>query len=110
MNPFQLRELDAETTKRLVDAGEAVLIDVREPAEHALERIPGVPLVPISAFDVERIRALAGGKAVVLHCASGIRSARAAEALHAAGLTDVAHLKGGLPTWRSAGLKTETRG
>ena len=107
MTGFQLRELDAATTKGLVDSGDAVLIDVREPAEQARERIPGVPLVPTSAFDVERIRQLAGGKTVILHCASGIRSARAAEALHGAGLTDVAHLQGGLPTWRAAGLKIE---
>ncbi len=107
MSVFQLREIDAETTKRLLDSGEAVLIDVREPGEHARERIPGVPLVSISAFDIARIRELAGSKAVVLHCASGIRSARAAETLHGAGLTNVMHLKGGLPTWRAAGFKTD---
>lgn len=105
MPAFQLQELDAQTTKSLVDRGEAVLIDVREPAEQARERIPGVPLVPMSAFDVERIKSLAGAKKIVLHCASGIRSARAAEALHAAGVTNVAHLKGGLPTWRAAGFE-----
>jgi len=107
MSGFQLRELDAATTKRLVDNGEAVLIDVREPAEQARERIPGVPLVPISAFDIERVRTLAAGKTVILHCASGIRSARAAEALHGAGVTDVAHLTGGIQTWRAAGFKIE---
>lgn len=108
MTLFQLQELDAAAAKGAIDRGEAVLIDVREPAEHARERIPGVPLIPLSAFDVERIRQLAGGKKVILHCASGIRSARAAEALHTAGITNVAHLKGGLPTWREAGLKVES--
>ncbi|HEX9463358.1 MAG TPA: rhodanese-like domain-containing protein [Alphaproteobacteria bacterium] len=105
---FQLQELDAAATKDAVDGGEAVLIDVREPAEQARERIPGVPLIPLSAFDVERIRQLAGGKKVILHCASGIRSASAAAALHGAGITNVAHLKGGLPTWRAAGFKVES--
>lgn len=106
MPPFQLQELDAQTTKALLDSGAAILIDCREPAEHARESIPGVPLVPLSTFDIDRIRNLAGGKKVVVHCASGVRSARAAEALHAAGVADVAHLKGGLSTWRAAGFAT----
>lgn len=105
MPPFQLEELDAPSIKALVDSGTAVLIDCREPAEHARERIPGVPLIPMSAFDIERVKGLAGSKKVILHCASGIRSARVAEALHAAGVTNVAHLKGGLPTWRAAGFE-----
>jgi rhodanese-related sulfurtransferase len=104
MAPFQLEELDAPSTKALVDGGDAVLIDCREPAEHARERIPGVPLIPMSAFDIERVKSLAGAKKVIVHCASGIRSARVAEALHAAGVTNVAHLKGGLQTWRAAGF------
>lgn len=104
MTPFKLLELDAATAKAMIDGDEAVLIDVREPAEHAREHIPGVPLIPMSAFDLAKVKTLAGGKKVILHCASGIRSARAAEALHAAGVTDVAHLKGGLPTWRAAGF------
>lgn len=104
MSPFKLEELDAPSAKALVDRGDAVLIDVREPAEHAREHIPGVPLVSLSAFDIERVKSLAGSKKVIIHCASGIRSARAAEALHAAGVTNVAHLKGGIPTWRAAGF------
>jgi rhodanese-related sulfurtransferase len=105
MPPFQLQELDAATTKSLVDRGEAVLVDVREPAEHAREHIPGVALVPMSAFDIERIKATAGAKKVIFFCAVGGRSARAAEALHAAGVSNVAHLRGGLPTWRAAGFE-----
>jgi rhodanese-related sulfurtransferase len=104
---FQLQELDAAAVKSAVDRGEAVLIDVREPAEYARERIPGVPLVPISAFDINKVRQIANGKKVILHCGSGIRSARAAEALYGAGITNVAHLKGGIATWRDAGLKLE---
>jgi rhodanese-related sulfurtransferase len=108
MAPFTLQELDAETTRRLIDSGEAVLIDCREPAEHARERIPEIALIPLSVFDVNRVQQLAGGKTVILHCASGIRSARAAEALHSAGVTKVAHLRGGLPTWKQAGFPTIT--
>ncbi len=108
MAPFQLQELDAETTKSLLERGDAVLIDCREPAEHARERIPGVPLIPMSAFDIDRVKSLAGSTKIILHCASGIRSARGAEALHAAGVTNVAHLIGGIQTWRAAGFETTT--
>jgi len=108
MPPFQLQELDAPTTKSLVARGEAVLVDVREPAEHAREHIPGVALVPLSAFDIERVKTVAGTKKVIFFCALGGRSARAAQALHAAGVSNVAHLKGGLPTWRAAGFETAT--
>jgi rhodanese-related sulfurtransferase len=108
MSSFQLKELDAGQVKAALERGDAVLIDVREQAEYARERIPGVKLVPISAFDIEKVRQIAGGKQVILHCGSGIRSARAAEALHGAGIANVAHLKGGIATWREAGFKLET--
>ena len=108
MSGFQLQELDAAEVKTALDRGEAVLIDVREPAEYARERIPGVPLVPISAFDIAKVRQIAGSKKVILHCGSGIRSARAAEALNGAGVTNVAHLKGGIATWRDAGFKLDS--
>ena len=108
MPPFTLEEFDAATAKSLVDRGEAVLVDVREAGEHARENIPGVPLVPMSAFDIERIKPVAGTKKVIFFCAVGGRSARAAQAVHAAGVTNVAHLKGGLPTWRAAGFDVNT--
>ena len=104
MPSFQLQEFDAPTAKSLVDRGEAVLVDVREAGEHARENIPGVALIPLSAFDIERVKTVAGGKKIIFFCAVGARSARAAEAVHAAGVTNVAHLIGGLPRWRAAGF------
>ncbi len=108
MSEFRLLELDAPEIKASLDRGEAVLIDVREPEEHAAERIPGATLVPLSSFDPTRIGAIAAGKKVILHCAAGGRSARAAAVLHASGITDVAHLKGGIGTWREAGFAIVT--
>lgn len=103
-----IQELDAPTAKSLVDRGEAVLVDVREPAEHERESIPGASLIPLSAFDIERVKAAAGGKTIIFFCAVGARSARAAAAVHGAGVTNVANLKGGLPTWRAAGFDVKT--
>ncbi len=106
MAPIQ--ELNAQAAKSLVDAGEAVLVDVREPAEHARESIPGVPLVPMSAFDLERVKAAAGAKKVIFFCAVGARAARAAAAVHAAGVTNVASMKGGPADLRAAGFDVKT--
>jgi hypothetical protein len=48
--------------------------------------------------------AAGGTGAIILHCASGARSARAAAMLVAAGITDVANLKGGIAAWKQAGF------
>jgi rhodanese-related sulfurtransferase len=46
-----LVEIDATTLNAWLEAGEAVLVDVREPAEHAGEHIAGAQLLPLSRFD-----------------------------------------------------------
>jgi rhodanese-related sulfurtransferase len=99
----EIQELDAPTVKARLDRGEAILIDVREPDEHARERIAGAKLMPLSSFDPMRV-ATSGAHAVILHCASGARSARAAAMLAGAGITDIAHLKGGITAWKQAGF------
>lgn len=100
-----LIDVDAASLKALIDQGKAIVIDVREPAEHARECIPDAVLVPLSSFQPDKVTA--NGKRVVLYCASGMRSQQAAKALLAAGHVDVAHLKGGLPSWKQAGLPTK---
>jgi rhodanese-related sulfurtransferase len=102
----EIQELDAQTVKARLDRGEAMLIDVREPDEHARERIAGARLMPLSSFDPMRVAA-GGTRAVILHCVSGVRSARAAAMLAGAGITNVAHLKGGITAWKQAGFPLE---
>lgn len=99
-----LREISPEALKNRIDRGEVVLVDVREPSEHAGERIPGSVLVPLSSFAPERLPA---GCDVVLYCRSGNRSAQAAQHLLACGHGDVTHLGGGILRWKQAGLATE---
>lgn len=97
-----IKEIDALTLKGQLDRGECVLVDVREPGEHAREHIAGAHLVPLASLDPAALAGLPASR-IVLHCASGSRSARGAARLAAAGL-DVAHLAGGLPNWTKAGL------
>jgi rhodanese-related sulfurtransferase len=104
MAAFTLQELDAPTAKSWLERADTILLDVREPDEHAREHIPSARLTPLSTFNPDTLN-LKGARRVIVHCASGLRSAQAAERLHAAGIESVAHLKGGLPAWRGAGYE-----
>jgi len=98
------QNLDPRTAHTLVAKGEAVLVDVREAAEHAAERIAGAVNHPLSAFDP---RALPGQAAnVILHCGVGKRSAMALDACRKAGVDVIGHMEGGLAAWKSSGLPT----
>jgi rhodanese-related sulfurtransferase len=99
------KSVDVTTLKAWLDKGEAVLVDVREPAEHAGERIPGAHLVPLSTFDPARVPQ-EPGKKLVLHCVMGARSAQAGQKLLAAGVVEVWNLQGGIQAWKDAGYET----
>ncbi len=81
--------------------GEVALVDVREPNEHAAERIDGAHLLPLSSFDPS---ALPANKSVVLHCGSGKRSETAYKACLKAGVPVRSHMGGGIQAWKAAGL------
>jgi rhodanese-related sulfurtransferase len=95
-------EATAEQVHDWLANGEILLVDVREANEYAFERIPGAVLYPLSTFDPTALPT--EGRRLVLHCASGMRSLRAAQALHAAGHHQLAHLAGGIQAWKAAGL------
>ena len=99
-NIFQIAPVDVRTG---LANGEVLLIDVREANEYAFERIPGALLYPLSTFDPRAIPA-ASGKKLVIQCAAGGRSMRAAQALAAAGHAEVYNLEGGINAWKSHGL------
>lgn len=95
--------LDPKEVARLLEAGKILLIDVREPAEYAAERIPGALLYPLSTFSTDHLPP-DGARRVVFHCAGGKRSLAAAEQRLAAGHTHSAHMGGGIAAWKAAGL------
>lgn len=101
-----VRVVDAAEIKRWVEAGEAVLVDVRETNEYAAEHIPGACNIPLSAFDPAKIPAL-GDKKLVIHCRSGARCGMAAARMVQAGYTgDINRMQGGLFGWKAAGGPT----
>nr|WP_203717559.1 adenylyltransferase/sulfurtransferase MoeZ [Asanoa siamensis] len=93
--------ITARELKEWQDAGkDFYLVDVREPAEYEIVRIPGSTLIPKG--DILNGEALAGlpqDRQIVLHCKSGVRSAEALAAVKAAGFKDAVHLQGGVLSW-----------
>ena len=83
-----------------------VLVDVREPNEYEINRIPGAVLIPKGEF-LNGTRCpsspscTAGSKQLVLHCKSGVRSAEALAVVKGAGYSDAVHVGGGVAAWVS---------
>jgi len=92
-------EITADDLRRRIGAREPMLIlDVREPGEHAIEAIDGDRLVPLGQL-AGRLDDLPRDRPVVTYCAVGARSARAAKLLRDKGFQAVS-LKGGIAAWR----------
>lgn len=99
-------EIAPEIIARWLEAGEVLLVDVRETREYDLEHIAGALLMPLSELDATLFPAMSD-KPLVLHCAVGKRSAAAARMLLKAGHAKVMHMGGGLTAWKAAGLPVE---
>ncbi|HXD23212.1 MAG TPA: molybdopterin-synthase adenylyltransferase MoeB [Gemmatimonadaceae bacterium] len=78
--------------------GDVDLIDVREPHEWDIARIPGARLIPLGQFPAA-IPSLNRDRDIVVQCRSGVRSATAVRQLQAAGFTRVKNLAGGILRW-----------
>jgi rhodanese-related sulfurtransferase len=97
-----MRQLDTLAATRLINDG-AVVIDVREPAEFSAGHLPHAKHIPVGDLD-KRAGDLPANRPVLVVCASGQRSGRAASLLRKAGRDQVFCLEGGLGAWRQAGL------
>lgn len=95
-------EADPATVRDWLASGEAVLIDVREPDEHARERISGATCLPLSRFQPAQLGRFPG-KMLVLHCRAGPRSTDACRMALLAGLK-ACSMRGGIEAWKEQGL------
>jgi sulfur-carrier protein adenylyltransferase/sulfurtransferase len=95
-----MQEITATELKSRIDAGDDIqLIDVRQPDEYAFARIEGAKLIPLGEV-IKRMGELDQNRETVVHCKMGGRSARAIEALQAAGYKgELKNLKGGITAW-----------
>lgn len=100
---MSLKPVDAATVKKWIEAGDAVLVDVRERNEHAAEHIAEAKLVPLSELDQHDIQNL-GKKQVIFHCKGGMRTTKNAARLAEACGAELFEMTGGIEGWKKAGL------
>ena len=101
-------EIDPRAAAYLVDAGDAVLIDVREPDERLVSAVPGSMPMPLSAFEPDAVMAAVDARRPIFHCRSGRRSVEAAALFTTSTGLSATSLAGGIQAWRAAGLPTRS--
>ena len=103
-----MKDVGTLEATQLVNAGNAVLLDVRETKEYEGGRLPKAVHIPLSqlagrAPDLAKL----AGRPVVVYCDRGNRSRMAGGQLAKQGFTDVYNLNGGFRAWKAAGLPVE---
>jgi len=93
-------DISAKELAARLERNHVRLIDVREPHELEISRIPGADLFPLGQL-ASRLSELDTSQEMVIFCKSGSRSARGLELLVSAGFKKVKHLKGGINAWVS---------
>jgi rhodanese-related sulfurtransferase len=98
-----IKQLNADSARRLMDERQALLVDVREDSEYAAAHIPGSRHLPLSQIR-RRLQELESYRQMplVVSCRSGSRSARACIILKKHGFAEVYNLKGGIIAWARA--------
>ncbi|PVG83136.1 adenylyltransferase/sulfurtransferase MoeZ [Nocardioides gansuensis] len=99
---ISVTQLDQMLKEREAGERDFVLVDVREPNEYEINRIPGAVLIPKGEFlNGNALGQLPSDKQVVLHCKSGVRSAECLAIVKGAGYADAVHVGGGVAAWVS---------
>ncbi|GGZ42436.1 rhodanese-like domain-containing protein [Asticcacaulis endophyticus] len=105
-----VKSVDAPTLKQWLNHNEAILIDVREPSEHAAEHIAGAHLIPLGALATTPLPAL-DGRILAVHCLKGGRGQSACQTLSQLYPDlEIHNLEGGISAWTAAGFATEKPG
>ncbi len=99
-----LAEMTVTELKQLIDSGadDFALIDVRNPNEYEIAKIPGAILIPLPDIEngdgIEQVKSALNGRRLIAHCKMGGRSAKALAILQAAGIEGT-NVKGGIQAW-----------
>ena len=94
----QVRLEGAVTRVEWVNPSAFVFIDVREPHEYQICKIPGTILIPLGDLP-KRVNELNSADEIVAHCKSGMRSGKAVDFLRQAGFKKVKNMVGGITAW-----------
>ena len=87
------------------EAGKALLVDIREPDEHATGVVPGARLLPMRQLSA-RLAELPRDRPVLLICNTQNRSRATFDALRERGWTNLRYVNGGMSEWNRRGWKT----
>ena len=94
-----IKEITAKELKAIIDRKDKfVLVDVREPHEYQIAKIPGSKLIPLGEVG-QRANELDTADDIVVHCRSGARSAKAIDVLQKMGFKRLRNLQGGILAW-----------
>ncbi len=93
--------ITAKELKELLDSDKPTyLVDVREPAEWEIVKIPGATLIPKDEIlRGDALAALPQDKQIIMYCKTGVRSAETLAAVKNAGFSDAVHVQGGVTAW-----------
>ncbi len=101
---MEMQEMTVQELKQLLDSGadDFLLVDVRNPNEYDIAKIPGSILVPLPDIEqgsgVEKIKQILNGHRLIAHCKMGGRSTKALGILKEAGINGI-NVKGGIIAW-----------
>ncbi|MBC1236908.1 molybdopterin-synthase adenylyltransferase MoeB [Nostoc sp. 2RC] len=101
---MEIQEMTVKDLKELLDSGakDFVLLDVRNPNEYEIAKIPGSVLVPLPEIEngdgVAKVKEILNGHHLIAHCKMGGRSAKALAILKEAGIVGT-NVKGGITAW-----------
>jgi len=100
-----MEEITVQQLKQILDegSGEYVVIDVRNPHEYEIAKIPGAVLIPLPDIEngrgVEQVKELLNGHKLIAHCKMGGRSAKALGILKERAGIEGINVKGGITAW-----------
>ena len=104
----RIKEVTTADVRAMRERGDApVLLDVREPNETALGRAKGALVIPRGTIEGAIEARVPRDQPIVIYCASGNRSALAADTLQQMGYENVASLRGGFRAWATEGGEVE---
>ncbi|MBI1240732.1 MAG: molybdopterin-synthase adenylyltransferase MoeB [Nostoc sp. RI_552] len=101
---MEIPEITVKELKELLDSGakDFVLVDVRNPHEYEIDKIPGSVLIPLPEIEnghgVAKVKEILNGHRLIAHCKLGGRSAKALAILKQAGIEGI-NVKGGINAW-----------
>lgn len=103
--PAQGVSVSLEQARAEHEAGKAILVDIREPDEHATGVVPSARLLPMRQLSA-RLSELPRDRPVLLICNTQNRSRATFDALRERGWTNLRYVNGGMSEWNRRGWKT----